>query len=207
MKTSVILAAGLSSYLFLGNTSAQALSLSFEPLASSNPNQAMVGIRVSGLGDNMAPSLSGFDLDVAFDPTILDFQQATFGDPVLGDQLFLNSPDDCKSVSLCEAVDNSTSVNLFEVSDQLPATLDSLQKGSFILASLTFNILQNGNSPLTLSINDFLDASSQPQDLVPDLIDGSIQVPEPSMGLGLLIGMGVFGVLTSVSKFKIMKSD
>jgi hypothetical protein len=47
----------------------------------------LLNIFISGLGDGTAPSLSTFDLDISFDPTILAFSTAVFGDPILGDQL------------------------------------------------------------------------------------------------------------------------
>src|ERR1039458_750954 len=46
-----------------------------------------VSLQITGLGNEAAPSLGTFDVNLNFDPTILSFNSAVFGDPILGDQL------------------------------------------------------------------------------------------------------------------------
>ena len=68
----------------------QAISISLEPLAQTVVlgNPVNVAVRIADLGTPGAPpALSTFDLDISFDPGLLAFSQATFGDPVLGNQL------------------------------------------------------------------------------------------------------------------------
>src|SRR5438874_1153733 len=50
-------------------------------------NPVMVSLMIQGLGDHTAPSLGTFDVNILFDPAILSFSTAVFGDPALGDQL------------------------------------------------------------------------------------------------------------------------
>ena len=50
-------------------------------------NQVSVALVISGLTDLGPPALGSFDIDVLFDPAILSFGRATYGDPSLGDQL------------------------------------------------------------------------------------------------------------------------
>ncbi len=110
-----------------------------------------VGIRASGLGGS-APPLIHFDLNVTFDPTILDFTSATFGDPVLGDQLDLGNPD---GNPMSTTVLGDGRVNVSESSWDSPA-LNSSQAGAFILATLRFEAVGLGTSPLAMSTNTLI---------------------------------------------------
>lgn len=163
------------------------VSLSFVPAFSPNPSQEVnISINIEGLGDKTSPSLSSYDFDVEFDPSILDFQTLTFGDPVLGNQLNLSGVGD-----ILGYIDQGSFVNVFQISSDLPEELNSLQAGAFTLATLTFKPLQSGYSPLTFSNAEFLDANDPPQLLVVALQSGEIQVPEGSNNLGFMILLGV----------------
>jgi hypothetical protein len=112
---------------------AQAVSLSLEPSAQTVVLGNLVDVAVR-IADLDIPALSTFDLDISFDPGILTFSQATFGDPVLGDQL-----DILGLGSLTDAIPGVGVVNLFELSFDLPEDLTALQAPSFTLATLTFS--------------------------------------------------------------------
>lgn len=75
--------------LFCSSSIVQAISLDFIPASGSvvQGQPLITALAISGLGDHAAPSLSAFDIDVTFDTAILSLNSATFGDPVLGDQL------------------------------------------------------------------------------------------------------------------------
>src|SRR5215470_14685987 len=113
-----------------------------------------VAVMISGLGDAMPPSLGAYDLDVTFDPNILFFKRVIFGDPTFGDQL------DLFGLGSVQAVDSSVlgRVNLFELSLDSPVDLDRLQRGNFILASLGFETISLGATPLSLTINALADS-------------------------------------------------
>lgn len=116
-----------------------------------------VDLVISGLGDFAAPSLGTFDLDVTFDPVILAFNSAVFGDQL--DLFGLGS--------ITEVFPGVMNVNLFELSLDDPADLDTLQPGSFTLATLTFDTIASGTSPLELFINALGDALGDPLEAEP----------------------------------------
>lgn len=187
----------LGAFLALAGSSAQAISIGFEPLTSDVDlgSLFMVELRISGLDDGAAPSLSTFDVDIAFDSAIIGLSgidMVTFGDPLLGDQLDLSGFGSLTGVAI-----SSGSVNLFELSFDLPEDLDFFQADSFTLASITFSALGVGSTALDLSINVLGDSLGDL--LTADTIsNGTVRVtssvPEPSsmflLGSGLVAFVG-----------------
>ena len=168
----------------------QAITIGFSPVSQDVAlgDQAFVDLAISGLGDGAAPSLGVFDLDVSFDPLVLNLSSVSFGDQL--DILGLGSWK--------EAITGVGMVNLFELSFDSPDDLDSLQADSFVLASLTFDTLALGESPLTLSIKALGDSWGDP--LIADVQSGSVSVvPEPSTIL--LVGSGLVGLGCFRKKF------
>ena len=106
-----------------------------------------IDIGISGLGSAAAPSLSTYDLDLDFDPAYLAFANVHYGDPLLGNQLDLFN---LGSNTAAAGVASPGVVNLFELSGDSVADLNTLQASSFILATVTFDVLTAGTSPLGL---------------------------------------------------------
>jgi len=184
----LVLSVVLTISILLSSASAMAITIGFNPTDQivNVGIPVSVGLTISGLGDYAAPSLSAFDLDVLFDPTILAFNAAVFGDPLLGDQLDLSG-----SGVTGASISTPGTLNLFEISLELPDDLNSSQADSFTLAMLTFNTIALGTSPLGISIIELGDADGNP--LTADTQVGSVTaVPEP--GTLLLISSGLAGV-------------
>jgi hypothetical protein len=177
-------------------TPAQAIVIGFDPSSQTVAPGASVDVEltVSGLGDFAPDSLSVFDLDVSFDPAVLSFSAVAFGDPVLGDQLDLFGFG-----SFTDVVSGVGVVNLLELSFDLPGDLDTLQAGSFTLATLTFDALAVGTSALSVAINALGDSFGDPLDAT--LAGGSVTVnaavamPEPGTLWLLAIGLLGLGLL------------
>ena len=153
-----------------------------------------IDLRIAGLGAGVAPSLGAYDVDLMFDPSVLSFVSATFGDGVLGNQLDLFG---LGSVSFLTP--STGMVNLFELSLDTSADLDALQADAFVLASLSFSGLSGGTSPIGLSVNALGDADGAP--VAASISTGSVVVtpstaiPEPATYALMLAGIALTGTV------------
>ena len=172
------------------------LILSFDPVKhhADIGDQVDVDVRISGLGNNAAPSLGAFDLDVTFNDSGLDFASLTFCDPVLGNQLdlfgfgfnpsgFAENPD--PAVGLAD---------FFEISLDAPSDLDTFQADSFILATLSFDVEALGAS--LLSFSSVLLSDSLGNALTATTSSAIIAVPEPATLTLFAVGLVAMGFLT-----------
>ncbi len=188
-KTNVTISAAAFALLTLVTAPAHAALITFQPaLQTVSAGSAVdVVVVISDLGAGGAPSLSTFDLEITFNDDVLSFIGATFGDPILGDQLDLGGFGTITSV-----IDAPGLVTLFELSFDLPDDLDSLQADSFILAILRFTATGAGFSPLGITVAALGDATG---DSIPsELAGGGIEVtgrsvPEPAVLVLLLSGL------------------
>ncbi|WP_157197954.1 MULTISPECIES: hypothetical protein [Methylomonas] len=165
-----------------------AIELSLLPVSQSAA-ELSVGVAISGLSDGAAPALGAYDFDVLFDTAHLAYVSADFGDAGLGDQLDAFALGvNPQSAALAEA----GKLNVFELSLDDPADLNAWQADNFTLAVLHFNILQTGDTTLSLAVNalgdadgDALAASTTP------LTVTAVPVPPAfalmAAGLGLLV--------------------
>ena len=183
--TSLLLTLGL--LLFI-TTSVQALIiLDFTP----TPQTAILGdtvdvdLFISDLANFATPSLGAFDVDISFDPGVLSFSSLVFGNQL-----------DLFGLGSFTGFDGSTPglVDLFEISLDSATDLDTLQAGSFTLATLTFDTIGLGTSSLWISSYILSDSLFPPNALVDATTSiGSVTVnpvPEPTTLFLLVTGMG-----------------
>ncbi|MGY6276439.1 hypothetical protein [Methylomonas sp. MgM2] len=146
-----------------------------------------MALEVSGLDGGVASSLSTYDLDVHFDSTHLTFAGVVFGDATLGDQLdlfgFASNP-------IASHLTEPGVVNVFELSLDTPENLDNLQADRFVLATLSFDIINIGTTRLYIDVNAFADANGNP--IVPIVSSATISnVPLPASAGLMVAGLGV----------------
>jgi hypothetical protein len=188
MNTFLVTVLG-AALLLLSAGHATAVTLQFDPAVQTVPAGSTVTVElvISDLGNEAAPSLSTFDLDVTFDDSILSFLGFAFGDPVLGDQLDLSGLG-----SFTDVLPGAGTVNVAEVSFDLEDDLNDLQAGAFTLGTLSFSALSAGVSDLGLSVNALGDASGDP--LAVEIVGGrvavsAVAVPGPASLLLVLGGV------------------
>ena len=118
---------------------ASAATLSFDPSNQSVglSDSVLVDLRISGLGDDI---LTGFDLDISFDDSILGFQGFTFVTG-LGPGTINDVTDSGGGI-----------VNVFELSFETDEDLMASQPNDFVLGTFNFNALSIGTSALDIII-------------------------------------------------------
>jgi len=141
--------------------------------------QTSVDLFLSGV----SAVLGGFDLDVTYAPALLALSSVVFSG-ALGDS------------ALAEAQLESTpagpgTVNLFGLSFLTEAELAGLQGASIPIATLVFDTLAKGTSPVGLPNVLLSDAAGA--ELVTASQGGSVTIPEPA--LTLLLAAGAAGLV------------
>lgn len=176
--------------VFMSVAPTSATTINFAPLTQdvNLGTPFTVAITISGLNDFIAPSLGVFDVDVNFDPSILSFGSVSYGDPILGDQLDLSGLGSVTATTL-----GTGFVNLFELSLDSIGDLNGSQAGDFTLATLSFDTLAVGASPLSFTVKALGDAEGN--SLSADAGTGVANVvqPVPEPALFLLTGCALAG--------------
>jgi hypothetical protein len=177
-------------------TKADTAGLSVSSTTVTLGNTAAITLEISGLGN--ATALGTFDINIGFDPGILGFSSATYGDPHLGDQLDLEALGTISSTT-----PEIGTVELFELSLDSPGVLASSQATGFTLVTLDFNTLGLGQSALSISINALGDQNGN--SLSATTLDGSVTVNPSTVaaaepGTVLLLGSGLLAIVGAARK-------
>lgn len=175
--------------LTVGQSKATALTMS---TTSSNPiigNTVDVELNVADLGNGTAPSVGAYNVNIAFDSSILAYNSVTFGNQL--DLGFFGSIQDSDTTNVL-----SGTLNLSETSFESETDLNNFQAQDFTLATITFDTIAVGPSQITPSIVSFGDAAGDPL-AVDTLSSGTVAVAVPfgvSTNTGIIILAGIYGV-------------
>ena len=165
-SAAIVLSIGCFAYSF-ATSPASAATVSISSGTVIAGGATTVSLNVLGLGGGTA--LGAYDVTVAFDQSLLSFASASYGDPLLGDQLDLEGFG-----TISGTTPDAGTTEFFELSLDSSEALLASQATSFTLATLTFNGVATGVSPLTLSINSIGDQDGNA--LSTSLQNGSLQV-------------------------------
>ena len=139
----------------LAVTSAQAagITLAVKPMQPSVAVGAtiQVNLTISGLGAMSVPSLSAFDLDLNFDPSLVSVSNTMFGSSSV--------PFDQLNISGAGSI---TQANQPSPGDLHEVSLDSRQQSAFTLTGISLRGLEPGTSALSLSVNTLGDSQGDP---------------------------------------------
>ncbi len=189
----------LAFILLFAGFEAWAITISIAP-NSQTVNQGdtvTTELVISDLAPGGSPSLAEFDLNLTFNPGVLSIDTTdSDGDSVI-DSVILDPTGqldifDLNSNFVSAELISSNTLNLYDLSFDLPDDLDTNQLGSFVLASITFQADAIGTSPLNIFINSLGDALGDP--LAANILNGSVTVTAvpvvPALWL-FLSGLGV----------------
>jgi len=159
-----------------------------------------VMLGVGGLTNAYGNSLSGFDLNLLYDPNALSFNSAFFEDPIFGNQLDL--PEIDQWGFLGEAATAGQGVlNIYGISGNSPDFLDYYQENSFVFAILHFAVLQDAyDTSVLLDISypylSFLDSYASELPVAYGTISAAFRsgdaAPVPEASSRVLFATGIF---------------
>ena len=175
--------------------SSHAISLDFVPANQTVVVGTPVTVDVVISGLNAANEIvSAFDLDVTYDSSILSATNVTFG-------LDLGDPSNFEALTAF-TLSSPGVVDFAELSLLSDTDLAILQGDSVTLATLGFDSLDVGTSPLNFVLDQFNDVKGRNNEILPLTVgSGNVTVapiPEPStmflLGSGFagLVGMRLF---------------
>lgn len=166
---------------------ANAITVSLDPIASTVNvgNTVDINLIISDLGAFVPPSLGSFVLEVAYDDSLLSFDSAVYSN-------FLGAGLDIDFVTTT----GTGFVELDNFSFLSDIDLDGIQDSSFLLATLTFNGLNEGISDLITTPIDFSTAAGADitsSVLVTNATVEVLNVPEPTTPLLMLSSLLLLG--------------
>lgn len=184
MKTNLRIALGLLLALAAAPAGAVSIGLSPSPVNASVGVGFELDVVVSGLG-GADSSISAYDLDIAFDSSLLSFDSVEFG-------VLLGGPADSLQDS---GLLGAGVLDLAELSLLGPGDLDALQPDSFVLATLRFTPLATGTSSVTFGpaiVANGAGGGVEVQLGAARVVTGERVIPEP--GAAALFALGALAV-------------
>ena len=166
--------------LLPGSAQAATLSLAPTPIVVNVGSSFVIDLRIADLA---GAEVGGFDVDLAFDPTLLSFSGVTFS-TLLGDEAL--------GEILTDVITSVGTLNLAAVSLLSPQALDALQSDPVLLASLSFEAVGVGSGSLLITsaeLSDALAAGITLGAFVP--VPLQVAVPEPATWLPVALGVAL----------------
>lgn len=128
-------------------------------------NPVTISFIASGLSNGSAPALAAFDIDVLFDPMVLQYESASFVDPVTGVNQ-LDFPESSGLGFLGIGTDLGGVIDVFGVSGNSASLLNLSQNDEFVFVRLLFTTLKVQQTGVALDLMDasllFGDADGNP---------------------------------------------
>lgn len=139
--------------LFAATANADIVTMVGSGDTSAVGNTVTASLRISGLGTGTAPALGGFDVDVLYNPAVLQFIAASFVDPATSVNQ-LDFPEVGSLGFLGQAFDTGSVIDAFGVSGNSAAVLESNQVGDFVFLTLSFRALATQQATVSLNLLD-----------------------------------------------------
>jgi hypothetical protein len=162
-----------------------------------------VSYDVSGLSNGAGDSLSGFDIDVLYDPAILFFSSFTFTDIASVNQLEFAEVG--ASPFFGDAIAAAGVIDAFGISGNTVSVLDANQSDAFRFLTLTFTALQaTAASVVSVNLSDlnliFIDSNSVilPAQFANSLVSVTVTnggQPTPISSTWILVCLGFLSVV------------
>jgi len=138
-----------------------------------------VELNISGLEPE---DLGGFDLDLTFDPAVVQYQSYSLGTELA--DAFFGGPIDLSD-------DSRTDTGVLQLAEVSGLFDFSAQPSAFLLATVTFLAQQRGLSPLTISKAELSDSTGLMSLAIDEINGASVAVPTPSTLLLLPFGIAL----------------